>query len=459
MAPQDFDSARKPSTQSDILTARMEFPVNDSGDIAIAVHPSELAKEIWALLLNVPRELHVGRGPGQWIAVVTMRPTGPKSGSWSTIADQVASAARSPSLEFASHHADGCGYVVSWQPAGTAETRHTAGQITNGELPVLTIRKGPGALDDKVSSKLLATNVARRDWSLLTARGLTERPWEAWRDLATGWVKPESAGSSHLTLPQLVPNALERSSFLRYGLMREVYWRLLDLGITAFDVSPDAELIDEHDYLPIRRLNLQLALEEQSRVRREKCAAIIASALEVGIDFCRRTKQNAWKLLKAKDALQGWRNECLQLDTILGHDRGMESSSKADDSPTTPLPHAVTLDSGARVHALVERLNAALSTSDIPSIESALTDAQRSTPADSAAFVRDVNLLLDVLGVRIKTDDGQLGRLSVDRNGVICITRVSGGNRGFKNSGITLVQVSRVHAGNRYSAPLSDREP
>ncbi|HCT45017.1 MAG TPA: hypothetical protein DF699_07380, partial [Phycisphaerales bacterium] len=63
-----------------------------------------------------------------------------------------------------------------------------------------------------------------------------------------------------------------------------------------------------------------------------------------------------------------------------------------------------------------------------------------------------VNLLLDVLSLRIKTQDGHVGRLNIDRNQVLTLTRATGGNRGFKNSVISLVAVERTRVGNRFAS-------
>ncbi|MGD9693597.1 MAG: hypothetical protein AB7G17_07230 [Phycisphaerales bacterium] len=91
-------------------------------------------------------------------------------------------------------------------------------------------------------------------------------------------------------------------------------------------------------------------------------------------------------------------------------------------------------------------------TGAIRRLEEIIREAQVDPPGDRAAFVRDVKLLLDVLSLRIQTDDGDLGGLVLDSKGQIGITRRGrGGNRGFKNTTIRLVSVPRIHAGNRYT--------
>lgn len=86
-------------------------------------------------------------------------------------------------------------------------------------------------------------------------------------------------------------------------------------------------------------------------------------------------------------------------------------------------------------------------------LETLIRQAQEHTPADKPGFVRDVNLLLDVLSLRIRTEDGEVGRLNLDRNEVICLTRQGGrGTRGFKNTSIELVSVPRIRVGNRFTA-------
>lgn len=121
--------------------------------------------------------------------------------------------------------------------------------------------------------------------------------------------------------------------------------------------------------------------------------------------------------------------------------------------------HASATTSALSLSDLVSRLVPAVSSEDVRTLQGLVAAAQITPPSDKAAFVRDVNVLLEVLSLRVKTDDGDLGRLVLDRNGQIGITRRGrGGSRGFKNTSITLVPVPRVHAGNRHTGPLTHLE-
>lgn len=109
-------------------------------------------------------------------------------------------------------------------------------------------------------------------------------------------------------------------------------------------------------------------------------------------------------------------------------------------------------DPTQRLFRLAARVLPQLSDSDVREFETLLREAQKTRPRDTRQFRNTVNLLLDVFSLRIKTQDGHVGRLNVDRNQVLTLTRAAGGNRGFKNSVISLVAVERTRVGNRFAS-------
>lgn len=109
---------------------------------------------------------------------------------------------------------------------------------------------------------------------------------------------------------------------------------------------------------------------------------------------------------------------------------------------------------------LAARLVPALSGNDIVRLTTILVDAQTNPPADKAAFVRQVNELLDVLALRIRTADGSTGRLRLAPNGSIQVTKNQHkGTGAFKSADFTLVRVPRTRAGNRYTSPDANTGP
>ena len=70
-----------------------------------------------------------------------------------------------------------------------------------------------------------------------------------------------------------------------------------------------------------------------------------------------------------------------------------------------------------------------------------LIEAQESPPADKAAFVRDVNRLLDLLDLRISANGETPGRLALTAGRSIQLTVSGRGSRGFKNATIQLVRI------------------
>lgn len=108
------------------------------------------------------------------------------------------------------------------------------------------------------------------------------------------------------------------------------------------------------------------------------------------------------------------------------------------------------LSAEERLRHLSDRLMPRVTKSDIANMERILRDAQVEPPRDPRAFADRINALLDVCALRIRTDDGDVGRLSLNPDGGLKITRARGGNRGFKNTSISLVGVDRVRVGNRH---------
>ena len=153
----------------------------------------------------------------------------------------------------------------------------------------------------------------------------------------------------------------------------------------------------------------------------------------------------------AIDARATWQSaDEVSLDTLpndVAQDYGEESDSErvTDETKETDEPTKQILQ-------LANRVLPRITDADIREFESVLRHAQQTRPRDTEQFRDTVNLLLDVLSLRIKTQDGHVGRLNIDRNQVLTLTRATGGNRGFKNSVISLVAVERTRVGNRFAS-------
>lgn len=110
-------------------------------------------------------------------------------------------------------------------------------------------------------------------------------------------------------------------------------------------------------------------------------------------------------------------------------------------------------DASARLKELAERVMPRMAPEDVKELEGILRAAQIEPPPNRTEFVDTVNTLLDAFGLRVRGDDGQVGRLNLNSKDVLTLTRSSGGNRGFKNTSVEIVGVPRIRVGNRYTRP------
>lgn len=97
----------------------------------------------------------------------------------------------------------------------------------------------------------------------------------------------------------------------------------------------------------------------------------------------------------------------------------------------------------ASLGALKSRLVPTITDRDIEQLEELIRGAQRNPPEDRAAFVEDMNAILDATGTRILADGESLARLRLLPSGVRGSIQlgVSGGTRGFRGAQIRVVRL------------------
>ena len=113
----------------------------------------------------------------------------------------------------------------------------------------------------------------------------------------------------------------------------------------------------------------------------------------------------------------------------------------ADD----PAAVETTVDAGedfaGAVGALKSRLVPTVTDQDIAELEAVIREAQQNPPEDRAAFVADINRVLEAGGLRLEMDDGKLARLKHGFGGSIQFG-VPGASRGFRKASFQVVRVT-----------------
>lgn len=113
-----------------------------------------------------------------------------------------------------------------------------------------------------------------------------------------------------------------------------------------------------------------------------------------------------------------------------------------------PPPPPEKTDPASVVYGLSDEFAKFVTADRIASLEAALKAAQSEPPEDKRSFVRAANRLLDVFGLKVQADDGELYRLHVvpsRKPGVEFLSLLGGGGRGVKRGrGFTRVSFRLV---------------